>query len=161
MEWVWQVLIVSLEVLIEVTLALRVVAIYGFNRMILLCFLGATGAVVGVSLWAVIEYGEHTDLIEEPGFRGCHAAVDRAAALRPATIWELILAFDSLVFALTVRRAYQRHSLPLYSGSLMQRMATDGSMYFGYVTIQTKRATTVSIIQDNHVSQFCQRTNLI
>ncbi|KAJ7626963.1 hypothetical protein FB45DRAFT_1059839 [Roridomyces roridus] len=134
-EWAWQIFIVSLEVLVEVTLALRVIAMYGFNRMILLGFLAATCTVVGISLWGLIEYGEHPDLIEEPGLSGCHPAFSGAAALRPATIWEIILLFDCVVFVLTVRRAYQRHSLPLYSGSLVQRMVTDGSMYFGIIVL--------------------------
>ncbi|KAJ7643562.1 hypothetical protein FB45DRAFT_1020398 [Roridomyces roridus] len=134
-EWGWQILMLSLEFLIEVTLALRVVAMYGLHRILCLCFVGATCTMLGVALWATIEYGEHPDLIEDPGLPGCHAAFGRAAALRPATIWELTLLFDSVVFVLTVRRAYQRHSLPLYSGSLMQRMATDGSMYFGIILL--------------------------
>ncbi|KAJ7626123.1 hypothetical protein FB45DRAFT_1030431 [Roridomyces roridus] len=72
----------SLEILIEVTLALRVIAIYGFNRAVVLCFITATSTVAGVGIWGETKYEEHTDLREEPGLPGCHAAFSRAAAIR-------------------------------------------------------------------------------
>ncbi|KAJ6522708.1 hypothetical protein B0H19DRAFT_1386577 [Mycena capillaripes] len=59
-------------------------------------------------------------------------------AVRPAGVWEATLGCDILVFALTVRRAYiERHTSPLYSGSLINSMATDGSMYFGIIVLAT------------------------
>ncbi|KAJ7626134.1 hypothetical protein FB45DRAFT_869231 [Roridomyces roridus] len=84
MEWVWQVLIVSLELLIEVTLALRVAAIYGFNQLILLfhgCHFRRENCSINMFQWDLIKYGEHMDLKEAPGFRGCHAALSRAASV--------------------------------------------------------------------------------
>ncbi|KAJ7213225.1 hypothetical protein B0H12DRAFT_1156092 [Mycena haematopus] len=42
---------------------------------------------------------------------------------------------DVLVFVLTVRKAFEQRSSMTYSGSLMQRMINDGSMYFGVIIL--------------------------
>ncbi|KAF7345313.1 hypothetical protein MSAN_01908100 [Mycena sanguinolenta] len=137
MQWVWMMFIVFLELLVEVTLALRVYAMYGLNKWILACLLSTNVAAGVVALFAIIEYGKNPDLLAAPGFSGCDAAYPtRSVAARPAGGWEATLVCDILVFGLTARRAFiQRKISPLYSGSLIERMATDGTMYFGIIVL--------------------------
>ncbi|KAJ7876735.1 hypothetical protein B0H14DRAFT_2568118 [Mycena olivaceomarginata] len=49
-----------------------------------------------------------------------------ATVVRPAGAWGAILVCDILVFVLTIRRGYIQGGSPLYAGSLIQRMVTDG-----------------------------------
>ncbi|KAJ7626060.1 hypothetical protein FB45DRAFT_1060593 [Roridomyces roridus] len=57
LQWMWEVLIVSQEVLIEVTLALRVLAMYGFNRWVFSGFATAIGTLTGISLASMTGIG--------------------------------------------------------------------------------------------------------
>ncbi|KAJ7644743.1 hypothetical protein FB45DRAFT_898575 [Roridomyces roridus] len=126
MQFVWEFLLVIQEVLIECTLGLRVFAMYGLNLWILACLLPAGGLAAALALWAIIKYG-HPKMLSAPGIVGCHMAIPHPDALRLAGAWEAQLLCDTLVVVLTVRAAYsQRRMSPLYRGSLMERMATDG-----------------------------------
>ncbi|KAJ6473770.1 hypothetical protein C8R45DRAFT_1011847 [Mycena sanguinolenta] len=131
----WEVLLVIQEVLIGCTLGLRVFAMYGLNLWILTCLLGGGGLSASLALWALVKYG-HPQMLSVPGLTGCHTAIPRTSALRLAGAWEAQLVGDALVFALTVRRAYiQRRTSPQYRGTLVERMVTDGGMYFGLILL--------------------------
>ncbi|KAJ7644681.1 hypothetical protein FB45DRAFT_898452 [Roridomyces roridus] len=135
MQLAWQALLVIQEVLIDVTLGMRVLAMYGFKFWVLLCLLGAGSLTVGLAIWAVIDYG-HPQVLSAPGLVGCHIAVSRANSLRLAGAWEAQLFCDTLLVALTLRRAYlARHTLGLYRGSLIERMVADGGMYFVFLVL--------------------------
>ncbi|KAJ6489923.1 hypothetical protein C8R45DRAFT_1213328 [Mycena sanguinolenta] len=135
MQWAWMLLIVFMELLIEVSLTLRVFAMYGLNKWILASLLSANVALTVVAVFAIIEYGKHLDVLARPGFSGCDMAYfPRSVAAFPAGTWEGTLICDTLVFGLTARRALiQRKTSPLYAGSLIERMATDGTMYYGII----------------------------
>ncbi|KAJ7258746.1 hypothetical protein B0H12DRAFT_1232192 [Mycena haematopus] len=136
LQWAWMFLIVLLETLVEATLAIRVFAMYGLNKLILGVLLSATGFILGSGLFAIVDYGRDPGRHVVTGFSGCATTLPRSAALLPAAVWEATLLCDILVFVLTVRRAFmQRSSSLLYSGSLIQRMTTDGSMYFGIIIL--------------------------
>ncbi|KAJ7208351.1 hypothetical protein GGX14DRAFT_454431 [Mycena pura] len=76
MQLVWEVLLVLQEVLVEVTLFVRVFAMYGLSLWILAGLL-CTGCVSAVlALWAVIEYGT-PKMLAAPGLAGCHGAFPR------------------------------------------------------------------------------------
>ncbi|KAJ7473527.1 hypothetical protein FB451DRAFT_1249476 [Mycena latifolia] len=135
MQLAWEVLLVVQEVLVECTLGLRVFAMYGLNLWILTCLLGAGGLSASLALWAIFKYG-HPQMLSAPGLSGCHTSIPRTSAYRLAGAWEAQLVCDTLVFALTVRRAYiQRRTSPRYTGTLVERMVTDGAMYFGIIVI--------------------------
>jgi len=135
MQWIWEVLIVVQEVLVELSLGLRVFAMYGLNLWILTCLLGAGGLSASLALWAIVKYG-HPQMLSAPGMSGCHTSFQRISAIRLAGAWEAQIVCDTLVFALTVRRAYtQRRALPRYTGTLVERMVTDGGMYFGIIVL--------------------------
>ncbi|KAJ7339013.1 hypothetical protein DFH08DRAFT_964066 [Mycena albidolilacea] len=118
------------EILIEVTLSLRVFAMYGLNKWVLISLLSAVFVVGSLGLWSSITYGQHANIPVVPGMVGCHAIYSGATALRPAGTWEAVLLCDLLVFGLTCHRAYIQRTSPLY-----QRMATDGSLYFGIIVL--------------------------
>ncbi|KAJ7626099.1 hypothetical protein FB45DRAFT_75261 [Roridomyces roridus] len=77
LQWLWDVPIIVQEVLVEASLALRVIAMYGFNKWVFLGLATATSAVAATSLRAMILYGQHPDLIQAPGLAGCHPAFTR------------------------------------------------------------------------------------
>ncbi|KAJ7846875.1 hypothetical protein B0H14DRAFT_2771160 [Mycena olivaceomarginata] len=154
LQWAWMFLIVGQETIIEATLCIRVFAMYGLNKLVLTCLMGVTCVVAGVGLWAIVGYGKHPDLLAVSGLSGCHATYRRLAVNfldlfdipGPAGVWEATLVCDIhcvptpliLVFALTVRRAYvQSRTSVLYAGSLLQRMFTERSMYFGIIVLAT------------------------
>ncbi|KAJ7339868.1 hypothetical protein DFH08DRAFT_938715 [Mycena albidolilacea] len=124
---VWEIFIISQEVLIETTLSIRVFAMYGRNIWVLvpllsLVCISGTLAVVGA-----VKLDGPAQNLAAPGLNGCNTPYPRST-----------LACDVLVFALTVRQAYmQRHTSRLYAGSLIQRMLKDGSMYFGVIVLAT------------------------
>ncbi|KAJ6455430.1 hypothetical protein C8R45DRAFT_1222528 [Mycena sanguinolenta] len=136
LQWAWTFLIVLLETLIEVTLAIRVFAMYGLNKWILGILLCAAGFIFGSGLLAMVDFGKDPgrhDLMT--AFNGCATILPRSSARLPAAVWEATVMCDILVFVLTVRKAFmQRHSV-IFSGSLIQRMATDGTMYFGIIIL--------------------------
>ncbi|KAJ7743910.1 hypothetical protein DFH07DRAFT_835118 [Mycena maculata] len=135
LQWTWEVLLVVQEVFVECTLGLRVFAMYGLNLYILACLLGAGGLSASLAIWAIVKYGQ-PQMLSAPGLNGCHTAIPRTSAFRLAGAWEAQLVCDTLVFALTVRRAYiQRRSSPRYTGTLIERMVTDGGMYFGIIVL--------------------------
>ncbi|KAF7345333.1 hypothetical protein MSAN_01910200 [Mycena sanguinolenta] len=137
MQWAWQMFIIILELLVELTLTLRVFALYGLNKWILACLLSANASIAIVGLFAIIEFGKNPELLSEPGLSGCDTAfLARSAAARPAGGWEAILVCDTLVFVLTARKAFVHwKTIPRYAGSLIERMATDGTMYFGIIVL--------------------------
>ncbi|KAJ6452964.1 hypothetical protein C8R45DRAFT_1223339 [Mycena sanguinolenta] len=113
----------------------QVFAMYGLNLWILTCLLGVGGLAASLALWSAVKYG-HPQMLFAPGLTGCHTAIPRASALRLAGAWEAQLVCDTLVFALTVRRAYiQRRTSQRYRGTLVERMVTDGGMYFRIILL--------------------------
>ncbi|KAJ7882840.1 hypothetical protein B0H13DRAFT_2047527 [Mycena leptocephala] len=121
------------ESLVQASLVIRVFAMYRFNQRILASMLFVASVTAGLGLWTIIAYGK-PQILTVPGMAGCHTVIPRASALRLAGAWEGKLAFDTLVFGLTLYRAYMELStITVISGSLIERMARDGTMYFGFV----------------------------
>ncbi|KAJ7625169.1 hypothetical protein B0H17DRAFT_1218859 [Mycena rosella] len=124
---VWEIFIISQEVLIETTLSIRVFAMYGRNIWVLvpllaLVCISGTLAVVGA-----VKLDGPAQNLAAPGLNGCNTPYPRSTADHVAKAWMVMLACDMLVFALTVRQAYmQRHTSRLYAGSLIQKMLKDG-----------------------------------
>ncbi|KAJ7660468.1 hypothetical protein B0H17DRAFT_1212590 [Mycena rosella] len=128
-------LLLTQEALVEFTLTLRVFAMYGLNLWISTS-MGLVGGVAGgLGLWTVIKYG-HPQMLSMPGLTGCHTAIPRDTALRSAYAWLAQFSLDLIVFGLTVYCAYRDRSAIRYvPGSLVERMARDGAMYFGIIVL--------------------------
>ncbi|KAJ7501819.1 hypothetical protein B0H11DRAFT_1991254 [Mycena galericulata] len=123
------------ESLVVVSLTIRVVSMYAFNLWVLAAFLTIGGVASALALWTIIELG-HPQMLTAPGMTGCHTAIPRSSALRLAGAWEAQLTIDLLVFGLTLRRAIaERSVIQMVQGSLINRMARDGVMYFGIIVL--------------------------
>ncbi|KAF7345310.1 hypothetical protein MSAN_01907800 [Mycena sanguinolenta] len=156
MQWTWMIVIVFAEFFIEVSLSLRVFAMYGLNKWILACLLSANACIAIVGLFDIIEYGKNPDLLAAPGFSGCDAAYGTPTAIaRVAGVWGAILACDILVFALTARKAFvQWKTSPVYVGSLLERMAIDGTMYFGIIVLASLANVLTLYVEDAMLGGF-------
>ncbi|KAJ7020306.1 hypothetical protein C8F04DRAFT_1403739 [Mycena alexandri] len=64
------------------------------------------------------------------------------------------LVCDTLVFVLTLHRAYVQRVSPLYTGSLIEKMVTDGGMYFGIIVIANLANLLTFYISDVLLSGF-------
>ncbi|KAJ7128519.1 hypothetical protein C8R44DRAFT_979192 [Mycena epipterygia] len=135
MEKVLEGLTLLQEGFVQLTLGLRVFGMYGFNRWVLVVML--TTSTVGAALggWTIVELGEPQMLTLE-GFNGCHTAIPKSTAVWLAGAWEAQLAYDLLVFCLTVRVAWRdRSAIRLVPGSLVEILARDGALYFGIIVL--------------------------
>lgn len=117
-------------------LIIRTYALYGRSRRILALMVSVVVAEVIFALWTIL-----TRKIEgkrEPTeyfVPSCILPVSRATALAYAKVWGGLLAFDTLVFALTVYKSFALH---VGSGStLLGLMLRDGSVYFGVMVAST------------------------
>ncbi|KAJ7473113.1 hypothetical protein B0H11DRAFT_2282631 [Mycena galericulata] len=114
------------EILVGCTLALRVCAMYGFNRHVLVSLGICAITAVSLGIWAVLR-PEVTLVTTLPS---CHVAMPRPEASRKscaAAAWEAQLVCDILILCLTLRRAVTYHrSVGLGSGSLLPIMVRDG-----------------------------------
>ncbi|KAJ7934284.1 hypothetical protein B0H13DRAFT_2650231 [Mycena leptocephala] len=125
------------EALVDTTLGLHVLAMYGFDRRVLVPMLIISAISVALGLWTFIELGE-PGMLTAPALNltGCDTALPRATALREARSWEVQLLADTLIFGLTAYRAYADHKImKLVEGSLIKRMMKDGAMYFGIIVL--------------------------
>ncbi|KAJ7352163.1 hypothetical protein DFH08DRAFT_858080 [Mycena albidolilacea] len=122
--------------LVETTLCLRVLGMYGHTAWVKVS-LGIGGAITaGLGLWTIIEYGD-PQMMSAPGMTGCHTAIPRSTCIShlaiPATglagVWEAQLLLDLLVFGLTLYKAHaDRAVMSLVPGSLVERMMRDGAI---------------------------------
>ncbi|KAJ7759629.1 hypothetical protein B0H16DRAFT_1533963 [Mycena metata] len=123
------------QAFVEMTLGLRVLAMYGLNPWVGLP-MGILGAVAaGLGLWTMIEYGA-PQMLTVPGLPGCHTVIPKSTGLLLAAAWEAQVVLDTLVFGLTMYRAYMdRSTVSMISGSLIRHMMRDGAMYFGIIVL--------------------------
>ncbi|KAF7375340.1 hypothetical protein MSAN_00421100 [Mycena sanguinolenta] len=132
---VMETLLMGQETLVEVTLALRVMGMYGNSLKVRIPLAVLGGIIAGLGLWTMIEYGE-PQMLTAPGMSGCHTALPRKTALILAGVWESQTVFDLFVFILTVYRAHaDRAVISMVQGSLVERMMRDGAMYFGIIAL--------------------------
>ncbi|KAJ7339012.1 hypothetical protein DFH08DRAFT_964065 [Mycena albidolilacea] len=135
------------EALIETTLSLRVFAMYGLNKWVLVSLLSAFSVMGSVGLWGVRhvwatrKYSTYREWLDAMQYIPLIPSV-------PGT-WEALVVCDILVFALTVRRAYIQRTSSLY-----QRMATDGSMYFGIIVLANSANVFTFYLGDGLVPGF-------
>ncbi|KAJ7501239.1 hypothetical protein B0H11DRAFT_2225055 [Mycena galericulata] len=112
------------ETLVGCTLALRVYAIYGFNRRVLVSLVIVAVTAVSLGIWAVLR----SEITLETTPPSCSATMSKPRAIRKsrqctAAAWEAQLACDILILCLTLWRAVTYHrSVGLGSGSLLATM---------------------------------------
>ncbi|KAJ7501217.1 hypothetical protein B0H11DRAFT_756494 [Mycena galericulata] len=125
------IVVVTQEILVECSLALRVCAMYGFNRRVFVSLGIAAATTLALGIWSMI--GPEV-VVLKTALPGCHVTTPRPEAIRAAVAWEALLICDILILCLTLRRAVTYHrSVGLSSGSLLPIMVRDGALYFGVI----------------------------
>ncbi|KAJ7278356.1 hypothetical protein C8J57DRAFT_1306675, partial [Mycena rebaudengoi] len=127
------------EVLVEVTLGLRVFAVYGSDLRVLALMTVPATATAALGIWTLVElHSPGPVMLTVPGFLGCHTVVHKSTSHRLASAWFGRLACDLFVLVLTLHRAYvNRDIAQMMSDSLTTVMARDGAMYFGIIILAT------------------------
>ncbi|KAJ7693004.1 hypothetical protein B0H17DRAFT_1330575 [Mycena rosella] len=123
-------LLVIQETFVEVTLALRVCAMYGFNRRVFAALGVAAVITISLGAWAVVG----PDIKVESALPGCHVPTSHTAAIHMAFAWEAQLVCDILILGLTLHRTYT-YNLVVGPGSrsLLGTMVRDGAAYFAMI----------------------------
>ncbi|KAJ7929744.1 hypothetical protein B0H13DRAFT_2310374 [Mycena leptocephala] len=142
---VYKTSLIKVEFFVEVTCALRVCAIYGFNRRVF-GLLGIAGIVtITLSVWSTVPMESNFTVgIELPS---CYVITVKAQAIRMATAWEALLVGDIIVMGLTLWRAYTlNRTIRLGTGSLLGVLVRDGVAYFGFVLLFPDQAMTPYLV---------------
>ncbi|KAI0042599.1 hypothetical protein FA95DRAFT_1499876, partial [Auriscalpium vulgare] len=119
-------------------LAMRIMALYGNSRKVVLFILGS-GLVLGtLACWSL--FGQHTTPIE--GVKGCHISTSDKTAVRDsdlAVAWEAQAVFDLLVFAMTVRKTWtSRGHIARGDIGLVDLVLRDGA-FFLFAVVRPQR----------------------
>ncbi|KIK69794.1 hypothetical protein GYMLUDRAFT_524639 [Collybiopsis luxurians FD-317 M1] len=121
------------ELLVPILLAMRVYAMYERSKKVLWTLWMSFGCLLPVVVWSVVESSLGTVLLSG---LVCNRFFDEAKASVLAITWGCALAFDSLIFGLTIHKSFR--ATKLYSEMeiripLMNLMIRDGAIYFAYV----------------------------
>ncbi|KAJ7151948.1 hypothetical protein C8R46DRAFT_1357579 [Mycena filopes] len=135
--------LVLMQSIATTIMVIRVYALWGRNRRVLI-FLVALGAcVVGTGLYSLT--GQKIDRQQSLG--GCHFQLSQTTAYRIASGWEALFVLDSVIFGMTIYNAHatRQRAPPLNmndvrfnpesSLSLHQVLIRDGAQYFGLVAL--------------------------
>ncbi|KIK49149.1 hypothetical protein CY34DRAFT_7793 [Suillus luteus UH-Slu-Lm8-n1] len=126
-----ELLIFFQQILVCLILALRTYALYCRSKrlltwmIIILCSLG--GVTAGTS-------GLHSDIV--PGFN-CFESLSEKIAVSPGLGWVTLLAYELLIFVLTVHRICKTRGLSLAMSrrNILDIIFQDGAMYFAVMTL--------------------------
>ncbi|KAI9432964.1 hypothetical protein H4582DRAFT_2082796 [Lactarius indigo] len=153
--YVRQGLLVLSQVLVSVTLAIRIIALYHSTRRIILWVVGCGTLLAGVTCWSLV--GQHAAFV--PDVPGCYYLIPETTyvftAFEPghtsytffknsgihlAFAWEAQAIFDALVFSLTVMRTLKMRKLHnmeinLSGMGLLDVLLRDGALYFAVMAL--------------------------
>ncbi|KAJ7208344.1 hypothetical protein GGX14DRAFT_698042 [Mycena pura] len=111
------------ELFVGLTLALRVLAMYAFDKRVLGTLVTTAILCVVASVWCVFTTG--APLIFPRPISGCLTAISHSSQVREAGAWEALLAADVVLLGLTITRAYNR-SRDIPTGALWRVLIRDG-----------------------------------
>ncbi|KAJ6534113.1 hypothetical protein B0H19DRAFT_1185295 [Mycena capillaripes] len=127
---VQNVLLALQELMIGITLALRVLAMYSFDKRVM--FTLASAAIIVICLFIRTAVGSEPPQVYRTNLPGCYSVSSNARYLSPgvAGAWEALLAADLLCLGLTLYRGYARihDGAVLPNGSLWQVLVCDGDI---------------------------------
>lgn len=134
--YVRQGLLVLSQVLVSVTLAIRIIALYHSTRRIILWVVGCGTVLTGVTFWSLV--GQHATFV--PDAPGCYYVMSETTGIHLAFAWEAQAIFDALVFALTVMRTLKMRKLhnmdiSLSGVGLLDVLLRDGALYFAVMAL--------------------------
>ncbi|KIK54765.1 hypothetical protein GYMLUDRAFT_249274 [Collybiopsis luxurians FD-317 M1] len=98
--------------------------------------LSTAAILVGLSTFSVF-FGQSSQ--SEETSMGCHTSLAFITSAQVAVAWEALFLYDSMLFGMTLRRAYKtRHELRVIQKirvPLVMIILRDGSLYFGAMAI--------------------------
>ncbi|KAG7090660.1 hypothetical protein E1B28_009759 [Marasmius oreades] len=128
---------IIIQAVIGVTISLRVYALYGCNRRLLVIFM--TVIVIAFITYMVLFAAADPDPSSSPVY-GCHSICDAASASKLVAGWGAILFFDAVLFGMTLFKAHQfkkdfdKVKVEMFSStgspSIRSIITRDGSIYF-------------------------------
>ncbi|KAI0791983.1 hypothetical protein C8Q75DRAFT_613049 [Abortiporus biennis] len=123
-----EIVLVVVQIIVGVILFLRTVALYAHSLKILIFLLGTGIMVVGVALWSVISEKAGSASVE----LGCFIEIQSDSGFRLASAWEAVIAYDILIFSMTLFKAFQerRYRHTILKGGLVCSIFRDGAIYF-------------------------------
>ncbi|KAH9916254.1 uncharacterized protein BXZ73DRAFT_105884 [Epithele typhae] len=129
------------QVIVGLLQVLRLYALYGRNRRIVVSLLTVIGLSCGTSWWAATKTWHASDptasdLSHDPrfvGLLGCGLGLTSDQGFYIAIVWATVLVFDVIVFALTAYRVLRVGKK--WHGSLFTLLLRDGALYFGVLAM--------------------------
>ncbi|KAK6995959.1 hypothetical protein R3P38DRAFT_99042 [Favolaschia claudopus] len=117
------------ELFVGCTLILRVLAMYSFDRRLVVILVMAAILCLSLAAWLAIPTKTALAATVKNVQSDCIPPATRPDLLREAGAWGALLAGDTFLLALTLHRAYTtRRKYP--TGSLWRVLVRDGAMYF-------------------------------
>ncbi|KAJ7171022.1 hypothetical protein C8R46DRAFT_1087513 [Mycena filopes] len=127
-------IIVVQEFIIGCALFLRVYAMYGLSKKILLLLVITGAIIVSLGAWSIVPVGMSPILASDAP--GCYLPQLKAQSDRIGASWTAELAGDIMVFVLTLHRAYtQTVRGSSFTGMLWRILIRDGLVYFGIICL--------------------------
>ncbi|KIK65865.1 hypothetical protein GYMLUDRAFT_38355 [Collybiopsis luxurians FD-317 M1] len=121
------------QVIVAILLTMRIVALYERDKRVIagLVFI----IVSGICATIVSLYFSDSTAAVSLFPIGCHDVLSLENSALVSTGWILVLVYDTLLFSMTLFKAYQARSQPKMKLSLFTIIIRDGSMYFGVMVI--------------------------
>ncbi|KAJ7116899.1 hypothetical protein C8R44DRAFT_791623 [Mycena epipterygia] len=128
------ILIVIQELVVGYTLALRVLAMYSFDKRVLVTLVATAVGVLAVAAWCLVPHGPAP--IFKTNIPGCQIITSGNVVVRLAAAWEAELGADILLLGFTLYHGYTRSRSEIFRyGTLWRVLVRDGAMYFGIICL--------------------------
>ncbi|KAJ7473252.1 hypothetical protein FB451DRAFT_1248846, partial [Mycena latifolia] len=105
-----QYFILATQFVVGAMLLLRTYALYERNNRILAFIAVVSAGTAGVAVWAVLSGKTGDNGVNLPLYVGCTYAISHAKSLGLAGAWAGMATFDSMIFIMTLYRAFSRHN---------------------------------------------------
>ncbi|KIM84273.1 hypothetical protein PILCRDRAFT_818609 [Piloderma croceum F 1598] len=130
-----QLFIIVNQTFVCVLLMLRTWALYNLNTPILLFMITIALLLLGVASWSQV--GQQNQYATN--LPGCNVFYSIKGGLHLAAAWEALLAFDSLIFVLTVLKTYKgrhrHHFISMRRINIVSLVLRDGATYYAVMAL--------------------------
>jgi len=130
-----QLFLIANQIIVCILLTLRVYALYECSIRILRYLAGIGIILVFLPCWALLD--EMNIPVQTTTF-GCHVALPTITAYRLAGAWEALFVYDSIIFSLTIYKAWtvrRDYAVTGVAIPLISLILRDGAIYFSVMAI--------------------------
>ncbi|KAJ7676911.1 hypothetical protein DFH06DRAFT_1291766 [Mycena polygramma] len=120
------------QVMAGVMLILRTYALYERSKRVLTVMMTVAAAAIAVALWSVVSGKAVDKSTNLPLYFGCNYPTPPDQGLNLAAAWAGVAVFDSMIFILTLYKAFSRR---YPGGDLLAVLLRDGAVYFGVIVM--------------------------